>query len=233
MSTTAAGPLAPPRGVDLWTVTLDQPAAREARLVASCSAGEHARAARMPIAGRRRDFLVGRGIVRSVLGAYLGISPGRIEIAAGVHGKPFVDARDAPAFNVSHSHGLAVLAVTAGFDVGIDLERVDPSLDVVAIARWLASPEESAHLPSLGDAASATAFLRLWTRKEARAKAGGAGFSAGLGELSAPSPGSASPSWDGTRTIVDIDPAPGYVGALAYDAPPAPLYTPDHALACL
>lgn len=233
LSTTTAGLLAPPRGVDLWIVPLDQPPVREARLIASCSAGEHERAARMPIARRRRDFLVGRGIVRSVLAAYLGISPGRVQIAVGAHSKPFVDGREAPAFNVSHSHGLVVVAVTAGFDVGIDVERVDPSLDVVAIARWFLAPEELAHLSSLGDTARSTAFLRLWTRKEARAKASGAGFSAGLSELSGLLSGSASPCWDGRHTSVDIDPAPGYVGALVYGAPPALLHTPDHALACL
>ena len=62
LPSTVTGPIAAPRGVDVWTVPLDQPAAREARLIESCSTLEHARAACMPIARRRHDFLVARGI---------------------------------------------------------------------------------------------------------------------------------------------------------------------------
>lgn len=231
---TALGPIALPRGVDLWSVPLDQPAVREACLIAACSARELERAARMPVAARRRHFLVGRGIVRCVLGAYLGIAPRHVDIVAGAHGKPFVDSPDSPAFNVSHSRGLAVIAVTAGFAVGIDIERVDPGHDVMATARRFLAPAEAALLSPLGVDARATAFFRLWTRKEAYVKASGTGFTTGFGfgGTCATLARSAAPIWDGARTTVDIDPASGYVGALVYDAPPVLLQTPDHALAC-
>jgi 4'-phosphopantetheinyl transferase len=225
--------LAAPRGVDLWSVPLGGPAARDARLIAGCSPREHARAARMPLAGRRRAFLVGRGIVRSVLGAYLAIAPGDVEIGRGPHGKPFIDAPDAPAFSVSHSGDLLVLAVTAAVAVGVDVERVDAGLDVMAIAsRFLASQERAQLARLTGDDRQA-AFFAIWTRKEAHAKASGSGLSVGLAELRATSADAAQPRWDGRRTLVDIDPAPGYVGALAYDAPSLPVHTPEHAPACL
>jgi 4'-phosphopantetheinyl transferase len=226
---TELSPIAPPRGVDLWTVSLEQPAPREARLIAGCSPRELARAARMPVERRRRDFLVGRGIVRSILGSYLGIPPGDVDIAVGAHGKPFVDSPAAPAFNVSHSCGLAVIAVSAGFRVGIDLERVDPDLDVMAIAQRFLPPQDEADLASLAADARATAFFRLWTRREACVKANGTGFTGGLCAALARS---ATPVWDGARTIVDLQPAPGYVGALVYEAPPALVRAPDHASAC-
>jgi len=233
VSATALSPLAPPRGVDLWVFALEQPAAREARLTANCSARELERAARMLVPRRRREFLVGRGAVRSILGAYLGIAPRHVEIAVGPHGKPFVDAPGAPAFNLSHSGDMAVVAVSAGFDVGIDIERVDPALDVMAIARRFLAPDEVAHLASLEAAARAAAFSRLWTRRQACLKTSGTGFAIGLGEVRTPLPRSAAPTSDGARTIVDIDPAPGYVGALAYDAAPVLVHIRDHALACL
>lgn len=227
--TGAASPIAPPQGVDLWTVPLEQPAGRDVRLIAACSPQERARAAGMRVARRRRDFLVGRGIVRSILGAYLGIPPCRVAIAAGPFGKPFVDAPGAPAFNVSHSGGLAVLAVTAGFEVGVDVERVDRRLDVAAIARRFLSPQEASLLAALGADARVSAFFRIWTRKEARLKASGTGFGAA-------SPARAARARRGaadTRTLTDLVPARGYLGALAYDGPPAHLNIPDHALACL
>ena len=233
LPSSATGPIAAPRGVDVWTVPLDQPAACEARLIASCSTLEHARAARMPIVRRGHDFLVGRGILRAVLGAYLGIPPRHVRIAAGAHGKPFVDSPAAPSFNVSHSHGLAVIAVTPGFQVGVDLELVDLRVDVVAIARRFLSKEEAALLSPLGPGARSTAFFRLWTRKEAYAKATGSGLTVGIGELFASPRLSASTIWHGTHTIVDIDPAPGYVGALAYEFPPTLLHTPSQPFASL
>jgi 4'-phosphopantetheinyl transferase len=229
---TTLSQLAPPRGVDLWVFALEQSAAREARLTANCSARELERAERMLVPRRRREFLVGRGAVRSILGAYLGIAARHVEIAVGPHGKPFLDAPGAPAFNLSHSGGLAVVAVSAGFDVGIDIERVDPALDVMAIARRFLAPDEVAHLSSLEPAARPAAFSRLWTRREACLKTSGTGFAIGLGELRTPLECLAASGSDGPRTVVDIDPAPGYIGALAYDAAPALVHIRDHALAC-
>jgi 4'-phosphopantetheinyl transferase len=187
----------------------------------------------MPIVRRRRDFLVARGIVRSVLGAYLGIPPADVRIAAGANGKPFVDSPAAPAFNVSHSHGLAVVAVAAGFEVGVDLELVDPRLEVGAVARRFLSADEAAYLSQLVPAPRTSAFLRLWTRKEAYAKAIGDGLTLPIGELLASPTG---PPWTtsaGTHTIVDLRPAPGYVGALAYDAPPTTVHTHTQTFASL
>jgi 4'-phosphopantetheinyl transferase len=218
-TTTGRGALAPPRGVDLWCVPLGGATAREARLIACCSAREHARAAGMPIVRRRRRFLVGRGIARSILGAYLGVAPGAVELGAGEHGKPFVLSADAPAFSVSHSRDLIVVAVSPGFDVGVDVEWIDRTLDVMAIARRFLSAEEEADLVRLPAEQRTTAFLRLWTGKEARLKSTGGGFAGGPGA--------------GAATLVEIAPGPGYVGALAYDAPPAPLHIPDNASAGL
>lgn len=232
MPTTVASPVAPPAGVDLWYVPLNQGDTHETRLIANCSAREHERAARMPVAHRRRDFLVGRGVIRGILGAYLGVGPCHVEIAIGPRGKPFVASAQAPAFNVSHSHGVLVLAVTSGYEVGVDLEWIDPRLDVMAIARRFLSPEDAAHLSSLGAAAQAATFFRLWTRKEAYAKASGAGLGVGIGEDPA-SRTRTAPISDRTCTIVDIDPARGCVGALAYEAPPALVQVQDHASACL
>jgi 4'-phosphopantetheinyl transferase len=180
----------------------------------------------MPIAARRRAFLLGRGIVRSVLGAYLGVPPGQVQIAVGPHGKPLLAAADAPAFNVSHSRGLVAIAVTAGFPVGVDLEAVDPSLDVLAIARRFLGVQEAARIARLAPADRAQEFLRLWTRREASAKASGSGFAGGLGATLAAGE-------DRLLTLVDLDPAPGFVAALAYAAPPAAVHIPDHASACL
>ena len=219
-----------PPGVDIWSVSLAQPPQAEARLMAQCSAEEQERAAGMPIAARRRDFLLARGIVRGILGGYLGIAPQSVRIARGVHGKPYIVEPGAPAFNLSHSHLLAMVAVSAGFAVGIDVERIDPLLDVAAIERWFLSSAEVAHLAAVPAEARTRAFLRLWTRKEAVAKAVGDGFSGGFA-VATPLGRGPGPTFDGARTVLDLDPAPGYLAALAYQSPPVPVRTPDHPFA--
>jgi 4'-phosphopantetheinyl transferase len=230
---TVATLLAPPRGVDVWTLSLHYAGQPAARLTGVCSAAERARAAGMPLAARRREFLLARGIVRTILAAYVGVEPGALRLGTGPHGKPFVDAPAAPGFSVSHSHGRLVVAVTAGFAVGIDLERVDRRIEIGVVARRFLPSDEAASLAALPPDARTAAFFRLWTRREAQLKARGSGFALGVGEAFAPLRHSAAAALAGPYTLVDLDLVPGYAGALAYGAPPMPLHTPNRALARL
>jgi 4'-phosphopantetheinyl transferase len=100
----------------------------------------------------------------------------------------------------------------------------------MAIARRFLAAEDTAQLARLPGPQRTTTFLALWTRREACAKASGAGFTGGVGATLART---AETNGGGPPTLVDLHPAPGYVGALAYAAPPALVHTPDHALACL
>ena len=230
MSVIPAAPLAPPRGVDLWLVPLQQSPARIAELIAGCSEAEHARAARMPVDARRREFLIARGVVRTILAAYMDIDALVLPLRTGAHGKPFIDASGAPAFSVSHSAGLVVVAVTASFAVGVDLERVDRRLDVEAVAARFLPDCESALLSALAPGARHAAFFRLWTRHEALLKARGCGFATGVGDAFAPIPSGAGAQAEGAHTLTELEVGPGYVGALAYHASPTTLDTPDRAL---
>ena len=49
-------------------------------------------------------------------------------------------------FNLAHSHGLAVLAVTLGRELGVDVERVRPEVSTEGIAERHFSPREQAVL---------------------------------------------------------------------------------------
>jgi 4'-phosphopantetheinyl transferase len=146
-----------------------------------------------------------RRALREILGAYLGEDPESIALTAGENGKPELAASPL-SFNLSHSGGLALIAVAAGGTaVGVDVERLRPRHDLPRLAvRWL--PEaDAATVARAPDGEREAAFYAAWTRHEARTKCTGAG-------LSGPPPGP-----EVKALGLEID--PGYAAALASGAP--------------
>ena len=70
-------------------------------------------------------------------------------------------------FNVSHSHGLALLAVTREHGVGIDLEYLRPEIATQDVAKRFFSAAEVKSLERLPKEMLSDAFFKCWTRKEA------------------------------------------------------------------
>jgi 4'-phosphopantetheinyl transferase len=128
----------------------------------------------------RERFLLGRAGLRRLLGDWLGLAPQTVPLATGPRGKPFCPA--GPAFNVSHSGDLILLAVHPCRPVGVDVERLRPALNWQAIARRMLTPAELARITSLREPERPQAFLTSWCRLEARLKARGDGL-AGLERL--------------------------------------------------
>ena len=98
----------------------------------------------------------------------------------GAAGKPELAAAGELQFSCSSSRDVAVVAVARGRRVGVDVERLRPVREPLAIARSLLAEEEQAALAALAPAERDAAFLRCWTCKEARVKASGAGLGMGL-----------------------------------------------------
>lgn len=128
----------------------------------------------------RERFLLGRGGLRRLLGDWLGLAPQTVPLATGPRGKPCCPA--GPAFNVSHSGDLILLAVHPCRPVGVDVERLRPALNWQAIARRMLTPAELDRINSLREPERPQAFLTSWCRLEARLKARGDGL-AGRGRL--------------------------------------------------
>jgi 4'-phosphopantetheinyl transferase len=81
-------------------------------------------------------------------------------------------------FNVSHSHGVALIAFARNREVGIDLERIVPDIEHEQIAKRFFSPNECAILGEIpNEKLRAEAFFNCWTRKESYIKARGEGLS--------------------------------------------------------
>lgn len=138
---------------------------------------ERAERFRFPI--HRDRFIARRGILRTLLGQVLACPPQNIFFAYSPYGKPYL-AQDPTLelhFNLSHSEGLALIALTLGRNVGVDIERLTPSLRDDTVPEQFFHPREVALLRSLPQSDQAEAFLRFWVHKEAYIKALGKGLS--------------------------------------------------------
>jgi 4'-phosphopantetheinyl transferase len=167
-----------PAEVEVRYLSLD-PAPRLRELGGFLSADERERAARFRFDRDRNRFIVCRGSLRELLAARLRIAPSSVRFVYGSHGKPAIEDPEIR-FNVSHSHGMAMIAVTQGREVGCDIEWIDPSFAGEKIPEHFFSPYEVATLRALPVAGQCEAFFRCWTRKEAYIKACGLGVSLAL-----------------------------------------------------
>lgn len=181
-----------PTTVEVWSVSLDPEPADMARWAASLSDEEKARAQAMRFAEHRSRFIVAHGALRVILASYLGREPVDLRFAVDPGGKPRlrleggeIDLR----YSLSHSHGLGLVAVTTGGEVGVDIERVDSRIEVLKLARHYFAPEETADLEVLPPPARVGAFFRYWTLKEAFIKAIGTGLSMPLDSFAVSSAG--------------------------------------------
>jgi len=167
--------------VHVWVLELETTAPRVVELAALLSDDERERAAHFKFPGLRRRFTLSHGGLRIILGRYLGVHPGSITFQYSERGKPSLDAslgRELPAFNLSHSSELALLAVSPGRVVGVDLERKDwkDSLEDIA-GRYFSTRECGILQGASAPPAKADCFFHLWTMKEAILKATGEGIS--------------------------------------------------------
>jgi 4'-phosphopantetheinyl transferase len=165
--------------VHIWRADLHcaEPALRH--FEQTLAADEKVRADRFYFPRDRNNFISARGILRALLGRYLNYSPALLEFAYGAHGKPSLPATNVGAsvqFNVSHSHGLALLAFSRHRHLGVDLERIRPEIAAEEIAERYFSVQELAELLALAPEMRAEGFFRCWTRKEAYVKARGEGL---------------------------------------------------------
>lgn len=167
----AALPLvSPPAKGVLHVWTLERPTQENlARLRSQLSADEQARADRFKVRSRRESFISWRAGLRAALAAYAGVEPQEVPLEATAEGKPFW--RLPLSFNLTHRGPLALLAVSAGRTVGIDLEVIDARTNYDAVACQALSPCELTKYEGLPRADRPAALLRAWTRKEAFLKA--------------------------------------------------------------
>jgi 4'-phosphopantetheinyl transferase len=166
--------------VDVWSADLDASPGLDPR---SLPAAERERAARLRRPRDRARWIAARGALRRVLGHYLGQDPARIELGLGDHGKPaLADPLAALRFNLSHSGGIALVAVTPDCEVGIDVEERREGRDFARLAEIGLDAASQDAVRGAAPEHRAVAFYAAWVRREAVVKCVGTGLGMPLPE---------------------------------------------------
>ncbi|MEV5968343.1 4'-phosphopantetheinyl transferase superfamily protein [Kribbella sp. NPDC051952] len=152
-------------------------------------------------------FLLGATLVRRLLAARFSLPPASIVVNRTCPdcGKPHGKVRtDGAELSVTHAGDLVGVAI-GDHPLGLDVEKVDPGIDIDAVARLTLAPEELRDLSQYNGIEKASVFTTYWTRKEAVVKATGDGLRTDLRTVMVP---------DGTH-LVELAVPPGYLAALA------------------
>lgn len=174
--------------VHVWAFSLEGTSS----VVEACrqvlTAEERQRADRFVFDHDRRHHIIAHGVLRHVLSRYCGDSPDSLRFATTGSGKPSIRGRalgqtaaaSAPAsslqFNLTHSDDRALLGVSAGRELGVDLERVRSNVETVDISRHYFFGAEREAIESAVSVMRDMTFFRYWVAKEAVLKAQGVGL---------------------------------------------------------
>jgi len=212
----------------LWAIDLEPGAWQVERIGAVLCEEERRRASRFHFNIHRDRFTVGRGALRRILALYTETSPEELSFSYGERGKPRLPGSPELHFNLSHSAGLGLLGVTRAGRVGVDVERLRASDDLLRLARRFFSEAEHRRLLELPSSQRTLGFFHAWTRKEAYIKAVGQGLAMALDAFDvtlAPDEPARflafrDPQWQLERwQLHDLQPAPGFTGAVALEGP--------------
>jgi 4'-phosphopantetheinyl transferase len=206
--------------IHIWRAYLDCAEAVLRQFEATLAPDEKARSLRFIFQRDRDSFVAARGILRELLGRYLSRSPADLEFDYRPEGKPFLRKQfdQSVHFNLSHSHGLALVGFARGRELGVDVELVRPDVSGDEIATRFFSPEEVAELRAFPASLRSQGFFLCWTLKEAYIKARGGGLNIPLDSFHVSfTPGQPERlrSEDSSRwSLCSFRPDPRYVGAL-------------------
>lgn len=176
----------PDSDIHVWCASLNVSSQDLSYYSSLLSEDEVARTGRFYFEKDRDRFIVGRGLLRILLGGYLNQEPAQIEFVYGPHGKP--DLKSAPGkssleFNLSHSKDLALYAFAWHRKVGIDIEYMIPMADMDDFAEKFFTPHETALINSLAGKQKEETFFKTWTCKEAFLKANGFGLTVPINQV--------------------------------------------------
>jgi 4'-phosphopantetheinyl transferase len=215
--------------IHVWTVAIDERMDATAESMETLAPTERIRASRFRHEVDAARFVHRRRALRDILGGYLGTAPQDVAFAANEFGKPSVLPSAACAdlsFNASHSAAIALVGVSRSVRIGIDVELLRPDVECLAIATRFFGAGEIAALAALGADDRVAGFFNAWTRKEAVVKAIGGGLSIPLDSFEVslrPREPASILRWDipGGEAhrwrLHHLEPATGYLGALAVD----------------
>ena len=144
------------------------------------NAAEKEQASRYYFATDRHRYLVTRALVRTVLSRYLAVDAKDWAFSTNTYGRPEIANKEASdcslSFNISHTQGLIVLAVTKGCSLGVDVENVAARKVSIDIANRYFAAQEVEALNAVSPGQQQYRFYEYWTLKESYIKARGMGL---------------------------------------------------------
>jgi 4'-phosphopantetheinyl transferase len=170
--------------IDLW-MTSDNEIYTDALLnkyrQTILSENERQREKRFYFERDRRQYVITRTLVRSVLSRYANIAPDQWSFVRTDYGRPVIANNDSVAkrisFNISHTEGIVLLGVTSMQAIGVDVENLRRRVTPFEIADQFLTEQEEATLFRFPANERPERFFHYWTLKEAYVKAQGQGFS--------------------------------------------------------
>lgn len=211
--------------VDIWRVRLDLPPSSVQLLEKSLSTDETNRAARFYFLADRNRYIISHGSLRKILALYLHCEPEQLRFSVNAYGKPSLD-QEGLEFNLSHSGDLALIGITRGRKIGVDVEKVRTGISAEIIGGHYFSKAEMAELQALATEQREAAFFLCWTRKEAYIKAQGMGLSLPLESFDVSLTPHQPPLLRATRpdtteaarwTLLSLEAGAGYEAAVAVE----------------
>jgi 4'-phosphopantetheinyl transferase len=135
-------------------------------------------------------FLISHALKRAALADVLGLNPAELEFGIGSHGRPYLLNQGQEIykglgynhlqFNLSHTNGMAAIAVSENAYVGLDVENLDRNMPEAAFAARFFTASEHDDILAHALTPGSHRLLEYWTLKEAYIKAEGLGISIGL-----------------------------------------------------
>lgn len=156
--------------VHAWWAELSLPPVRMERLARTLSQDELRRAARLTMPGVATRFVAARGLLRELLGHYLGVEPAAVRLTYEERGKPCLHPPAPLHFNVSHAGDHALFVLSSPARVGADVEILRSLPHAERIARRTFGEEELRTWLQLPPGERLPGFFERWTRMEALAK---------------------------------------------------------------
>lgn len=170
------GPLSRSAFADVWRIPLTTYLTHIPELYQTLKWDEKTRSASFLKDKDSHRFIVGRAMLRTLLGKYLNVEADKLSFGFGKNKKPLLinDWKSLFDFNISHSGEYVLIAISDN-SIGIDIEQYEYDFKLKQVMQLTFSDSEILYI-NKQDSPSRI-FYKLWTRKEALLKANSGGLS--------------------------------------------------------
>jgi len=173
--------------IDVWKIKIPEFYSEEKYYYSLLNDAEKKRAEAFVTDKLTSRYTISQGALRVILADYLSIDPTNIIYSFGFHKKPFL--ADNPSnlqFNLTHSHDIALVAISFHDQVGVDVERLNPKILEKGLEKSIFSQNELKVFQSTSLENRTEAFFSGWTHKESLLKLSGIGLYKELQEVEVP-----------------------------------------------